>query len=141
MTEEEINILINNRSKICCAITIKKKAVFEGCYEEVVLYFCTQHFKQCKRRTRHLSRVCTQHRGLMTEEEVNILINNRSKICCAITKKYKQCSRDATRNFVLHFCTQHFKQSSLHPAARSNDRRRRSKHTHQQPTQDMLRHH
>ncbi|XP_030849439.1 uncharacterized protein LOC105442405 [Strongylocentrotus purpuratus] len=68
----------------------------------------TRTGERCKRKTRHLSRVCYQHRDLYMPEEILEMVNRRRPRCQAITLKGLQCSRDGTRNYVLQYCTQHY---------------------------------
>ncbi|XP_030845554.1 uncharacterized protein LOC105436495 [Strongylocentrotus purpuratus] len=63
---------------------------------------------RCKRDTRHLSRICWQHRLNYTEEEIEVLIRMRPIRCQAMTLRGHQCSRDGRRRHVLMYCTQHY---------------------------------
>ncbi|XP_030847478.1 uncharacterized protein LOC105447225 [Strongylocentrotus purpuratus] len=63
--------------------------------------------ERCKRKSRHATKTCWQHKAELTYEELVNLYLNRIPQCTSITRKGSRCSRDSRFAGDAPKCTQH----------------------------------
>ncbi|XP_030852505.1 protein SDA1 homolog [Strongylocentrotus purpuratus] len=63
--------------------------------------------ERCKRKTRHATKTCWQHKAELTYEELVNLYLNRPTKCSSVTRQGRLCSRDSRFPGVAPKCTQH----------------------------------